>query len=92
MSLNSIDSFDGDLEAAKNSVAEIRDELQVKEANKHTFKGYIEKMKKTLKQESQCCPTCNRNFENSQECQDVIAFLQDEIEKVPSKVKFTQVR
>ena len=40
--MNSIDTFDNDLEAAKANVNDIRDELQVKEANKHTFKQFVD--------------------------------------------------
>lgn len=41
--LTSIDTFDTNLEAAKAEVNAIRDELQIKEANKHTFKQFVEK-------------------------------------------------
>ena len=85
--LNSIDSFDANLEEAKENVVQIRDELQVKEANKHSFKQFIEKMTK-----NETCPTCQRGFKNAEECQEVIEFLKDEIEKVPTKVKYIQKR
>ena len=83
----SIDGFDANLNEAKENVASIRDELQVKEANKHSFQQFIEKMKK-----SQTCPTCQRGFKNDDEVKEVIDFLKDEIEKVPQKVKFIQNR
>ena len=83
----SIDGFDANLNEAKENVASIRDELQVKEANKHSFQQFIEKMKK-----NQTCPTCQRGFNNDSEVQEVIDFLKDEIEKVPQKVRITQNR
>ena len=85
--LNSIDSFDANLEEAKENVVQIRDELQVKEANKHSFKQFIDKMTK-----NETCPTCQRGFKNAEECKEVIEFLKDEIEKVPTKVKYIQKR
>ena len=91
-SLNSIDSFDADLEAAKSNVNDIRDELQVKEANKHTFKQFVEKMQKSLGTKDPCCPTCNRNFGSKSECEEVVAFLKEEIERVPTRVKYIQKR
>ena len=84
---HSIDGFDANLNEAKENVASIRDELQVKEANKHSFQQFIEKMKK-----NQTCPTCQRGFKNDDEVKEVIDFLKDEIEKVPQKVKFIQKR
>ena len=86
-SLNSIDTFDNDLEAAKANVNDIRDELQIKEANKHTFKQFVDKMEKSLKSPGDSsCPTCNRSFGTDTECQEVIAVLKEEIERVPQKV------
>jgi len=32
------------------------------------------------------CPTCNRSFGTAAECQEVIAVLKEEIERVPQKV------
>ena len=90
--LNSIETFDKDLEAAKASVNDIRDELQVKEANKHTFKQFIDKMEKSLKSPGDsCCPTCNRSFGTESECEEVINALKEEIEKVPQKVNFLSI-
>ena len=88
-SLNAIDTFDNDYEAAKANVVKIRDDLQAREANKHTFKAYIEKMKRSLDGDPSC-PTCNRNFKDVSECEEVISFLSDEIERVPQKVKFIE--
>ena len=86
-SLNSIDTFDSDLEAAKANVNDIRDELQVKEANKHTFKQFIDKMEKSLKTPGDSsCPTCSRSFGTQSECEEVITALKEEIERVPQKV------
>ena len=86
-SLNSIDTFDSDLEAAKANVSDIRDELQVKEANKHTFKQFIDKMEKSLKTPGDSsCPTCSRSFGTQSECEEVITALKEEIERVPQKV------
>ena len=85
--LNSIDTFDNDLEAAKANVNDIRDELQVKEANKHTFKQFIDKMEKSLKTPGDSsCPTCSRSFGTESECEEVITSLKEEIERVPQKV------
>ena len=89
---NSIDSFDSDLESAKSNVNEIRDELQVREANKHTFKQFVEKLTKSISNSEPCCPTCNRNFASQSECEEVISHLKEEIERVPSRVKFIQKR
>ena len=87
-SLNSIDTFDSDLEAAKANVNDIRDELQVKEANKHTFKQFIDKMEKSLKTPGDSsCPTCSRSFGTQSECEEVITALKEEIERVPQKVR-----
>ena len=85
--LNSIDSFDEDLKTAKENVEKTREELQVKEANKHTFKQFIEKMEK-----SKHCPTCKRGFDQDKDCEEVIEFLKEEIQNVPSKVKYIQSR
>ena len=85
--MTSIDTFDANLEAAKTDVNDLREELQAKEANKHTFKQFIDKMEKSLKSSGDsCCPTCNRSFGNKDECEEVIAALKEEIERVPQKV------
>ena len=86
-SMTSIDTFDTNLEAAKTDVNDIREELQVKEANKHTFKQFIDKMEKSVKSPGDSsCPTCNRSFSNKAESEEVIAALKEEIERVPQKV------
>ena len=89
-SMTSIDTFDANLEAAKTDVNDLREELQAKEANKHTFKQFVDKMEKSVKSSGDlgdtCCPTCNRSFSNKAECEEVIAALKEEIERVPQKV------
>ena len=85
--MTSIDTFDANLEAAKTDVNDLREELQVKEANKHTFKQFVDKMEKSVKSPGDSsCPTCNRSFSNKAECEEVIAALKEEIELVPQKV------
>ena len=86
-SLNSIDSFDEDLKSAKASVEKIREELQAKESNKHSFPQLIEKLEKFKR-----CPTCKRGFDKDEDCDEVIEFLREEIANVPSKVKFITSR
>merc|ERR1712107_463143 len=86
-SLNSIDSFDEDLKSAKASVEKIREELQAKESNKHSFPQLSEKLEKFKR-----CPTCKRGFDKDEDCDEVIEFLREEIANVPSKVKFITSR
>merc|ERR1739848_115429 len=50
-------------------------------------------MEKSLKSAGDSsCPTCNRSFGTDTECQEVIAVLKEEIERVPQKAKYIQKR
>ena len=83
--------FEMELEQAKNDVDKTRSELQSKEANKFTFKDFVSRltMMKTSKTKPSC-PTCNRNFDKSNEVDDVIEYLNSEINKIPGKVNTIQ--
>ena len=82
--LGPTDDLDEELEKVKESLEMNRKELSVKEAGKFTYREMIDKMKKM---DCAACPTCNRAFNKKDEAKELIEDLEDEIMRIPAKVK-----
>ena len=77
-----------ELERTKEELIKCRKDLQTREANRFTFQTFIESMKRDIQSgEKPACPTCSRGFKNKPEAESLIEDLQEEIDKIPSKVK-----
>ena len=64
-----------------------RNELEVKQANKHSFQEMINKLNKMQSSHVKpSCPTCNRHFDSNSEVSDLKRNLENDIKKIPSKV------
>ena len=62
-----------EIEEAKHSLETGRRELQIKEAGKFVYKDQIDMLRK---KDSPACPTCNRDFENKSEIEELIQVEQ----------------
>ena len=64
-----------------------RNELEIKQANKHSFQEMINKLNKMQSSHVKpSCPTCNRHFDSNSEVSDLKRNLENDIKKIPSKV------
>ena len=83
--------FEEQLQLAKEEVEKTRLELEVKQANKYTYQEFINKISKMQSTSGKpCCPTCNRNFDNQAEANDVKRELENSIKRIPQKVQSIQ--
>ena len=66
-------------------------ELEIKQANKHTYQEFISKLNKMQSGHVKpSCPTCNRHFDTNSEVDDLKKDLEKEIKKIPGKVHSIQ--
>ena len=85
------EDFEDQLHKTKDEVEKIRLELEIKQANKFTYQEFIDKINKMqLSSNTPCCPTCNRPFESPTEANDVKRELENDIKRIPSKVRSIQ--
>jgi DNA repair protein RAD50 len=76
-----------ELESTRVAVETARNDLQYKEANKHTFAEYIKTIDSMIKNsEKTACPTCSRAFKDADEAEELKRDLQSEIDRIPNKV------
>ena len=67
------EDIEKEIEEAKHSLETGRRELQIKEAGKFVYKDQIDMLRK---KDSPACPTCNRDFENKSEIEELIQVEQ----------------
>ena len=72
--------FEEQLQLAKDDMEKARYELEVKQANKHSFQEMINKINKMQSSHVKpSCPTCNRHFDSNSEVNDLKRNLENDI-------------
>ena len=83
--LDTGDDLETELAKSKDKLEVLTKDLQVKEAGKFVYRDLLDKME--MMNDSPCCPTCNRDFKNKSEAENLKQELDSIIQEIPRKVE-----